>query len=78
MAEDRPTKKISGTGEIGEGHLPVHREKASGGETMNETAAMFESWLRGTIEAQPYRAALIALGIGWLLGQVAPTSIVKP
>jgi hypothetical protein len=69
MAEDRPTKKLSGTGEIDEGHLPVQREKAAGGETMNETAAMFESWLRGTIEAQPYRAALIALGIGWLLGR---------
>jgi hypothetical protein len=47
MAEDRPTKNLSGTGEIGEGHLPVQREKAAGGETMNETAAMFESWLLG-------------------------------
>ena len=69
MAEDRPTKNLSGTGEITRAICLIQREKAAGGETMNETAAMFESWLRGTIEAQPYRAALIALGIGWLLGR---------
>jgi hypothetical protein len=35
-----------------------------------DTAASFEKWLRGTIETQPYTTALIAVGIGWLLGRM--------
>ena len=30
----------------------------------------FEQWLRNTIETQPYTSALVALGIGWLLGRI--------
>ena len=33
------------------------------------TAGSFEKALRNTIENQPYTAAAIALGIGWLLGR---------
>ena len=33
------------------------------------TAGSFEKALRNTIENQPYTAAVIALGIGWLLGR---------
>jgi uncharacterized protein YjbJ (UPF0337 family) len=34
------------------------------------TAVSFDRWLSNTIEAQPYTAALVALGIGWLLGRM--------
>jgi hypothetical protein len=29
-----------------------------------------DRWLRHTIETQPYTSALVALGIGWLLGRL--------
>lgn len=35
-----------------------------------DTATTFEKWLRGTIETQPYTTALIAVGIGWVLGRM--------
>lgn len=34
-----------------------------------DTAATFDKWLRKTIETQPYTTAIVALGIGWLLGR---------
>ena len=34
------------------------------------TAATFDKWLRNTIETQPYTTAIVALGIGWLLGRM--------
>jgi uncharacterized protein YjbJ (UPF0337 family) len=34
------------------------------------TASSFEKLLRNTIETQPYTSALVALGIGWLLGRM--------
>lgn len=34
------------------------------------TAASFEKVLRNTIETQPYTSAMVALGIGWLLGRL--------
>ena len=34
-----------------------------------DTAASINDWLRHTIETQPYMTALVALGIGWLLGR---------
>jgi uncharacterized protein YjbJ (UPF0337 family) len=39
-------------------------------ETARETASGFEKTLRHTIEAQPYTSALVAVGIGWLLGRL--------
>jgi uncharacterized protein YjbJ (UPF0337 family) len=39
-------------------------------DTARETASSFEKALRHTIEAQPYTSALVALGIGWLLGRM--------
>jgi uncharacterized protein YjbJ (UPF0337 family) len=30
----------------------------------------FQKWLRSTIEAKPHTSALVALGIGWLLGRM--------
>jgi len=30
----------------------------------------FDQWLRNMIETQPYTSALVALGVGWLLGRV--------
>ncbi len=35
-----------------------------------KTAGSFEQAIRNTIENQPYTAAAIALGIGWLLGRM--------
>ena len=35
-----------------------------------DTARGFEKALRRTIETQPYTSALVALGIGWLLGRM--------
>lgn len=35
-----------------------------------QTAGTLEEALRNTIETQPYMAAAIALGIGWLLGRM--------
>jgi hypothetical protein len=35
-----------------------------------KTAGSFEQAIRKTIETQPYTAAAIALGIGWLLGRM--------
>jgi uncharacterized protein YjbJ (UPF0337 family) len=39
-------------------------------ETARETASSFEKPLRHTIETQPYTSALVAVGIGWLLGRL--------
>lgn len=39
-------------------------------DAAKQTAATFDSWLRNTIETQPYTAATVALGIGWLLGRL--------
>ncbi len=35
-----------------------------------DSAASLDSWLRNTIETQPYTSAMVALGIGWLLGRM--------
>ena len=35
-----------------------------------DTAATLEQWLRRTIETRPYTTAIIAVGIGWLLGRM--------
>jgi uncharacterized protein YjbJ (UPF0337 family) len=39
-------------------------------DSARESAATFDRWLRHTIETQPYTTALIAVGIGWLLGRM--------
>jgi uncharacterized protein YjbJ (UPF0337 family) len=39
-------------------------------DAAREAAVTFDKWLRNTIEAQPYTAAMVALGIGWLLGRM--------
>jgi len=39
-------------------------------EVARDTAATFDKWLRRSIETQPYTAAMVALGIGWLLGRM--------
>jgi ElaB/YqjD/DUF883 family membrane-anchored ribosome-binding protein len=38
--------------------------------TTQETVVTLDEWLRDAIEAQPYRTAIVALGIGWLLGRL--------
>jgi uncharacterized protein YjbJ (UPF0337 family) len=39
-------------------------------DTARDTAGTLDSWLRHTIETQPYTTAIVALGIGWLLGRL--------
>ncbi len=39
-------------------------------DTAREQATNLDRWLRHNIETQPYTSALIALGIGWLLGRM--------
>jgi uncharacterized protein YjbJ (UPF0337 family) len=39
-------------------------------DTAQDTASSVDSWLRETIETQPYTTAIVALGIGWLLGRL--------
>jgi len=35
-----------------------------------DSAASLEKWLRHTIESQPCTAALVVMGVGWLLGRM--------
>lgn len=37
---------------------------------VRDSAASLEKWLRHSIETQPYTTALVAVGIGWLLGRM--------
>ena len=39
-------------------------------DTARQTATTLDGWLRHNIETQPYTSALIAFGIGWLLGRM--------
>jgi uncharacterized protein YjbJ (UPF0337 family) len=39
-------------------------------DAARDTAATLDKWLRTTIETQPYTTAIVALGIGWLLGRM--------
>jgi uncharacterized protein YjbJ (UPF0337 family) len=39
-------------------------------DAARDTAVSFDKWLRTTIETQPYTTAIVALGIGWLLGRL--------
>jgi uncharacterized protein YjbJ (UPF0337 family) len=39
-------------------------------DVARDTAVTFDKWLRSMIETQPYTAAMVALGIGWLLGRM--------
>jgi uncharacterized protein YjbJ (UPF0337 family) len=41
-----------------------------GADVARETAGNLDAWLRNTIETQPYTSAIVALGIGWLLGRM--------
>jgi uncharacterized protein YjbJ (UPF0337 family) len=38
--------------------------------TARDSTAALEKWLRRTIETQPYTTAIVAVGIGWLLGRM--------
>lgn len=39
-------------------------------DAARQTASSFNGWLRTTVETQPYTAAIVAMGIGWLLGRM--------
>lgn len=41
-----------------------------GADKARQAVTTVDSVLRETIETQPYTAALVALGIGWLLGRL--------
>jgi uncharacterized protein YjbJ (UPF0337 family) len=47
------------------------RDSAADAAAMaRDTATSTEKWLRKTIETQPYTTALVAIGLGWLLGRM--------
>jgi uncharacterized protein YjbJ (UPF0337 family) len=39
-------------------------------DAARQTATTLDAWLRHSIETQPYTTAVVALGIGWLLGRL--------
>lgn len=39
-------------------------------DAARQTASSLNDWVRNTVETQPYTAAVVALGIGWLLGRL--------
>lgn len=39
-------------------------------DAVSNSAVSFEKWFRHTIETQPYTTAIVAVGIGWLLGRL--------
>ena len=39
-------------------------------DVARDAANTFDKWLRGQIETQPYTTAIVAVGIGWLLGRM--------
>ena len=39
-------------------------------DVARQTATTLDAWLRNSIETQPYTTAVVALGIGWLLGRM--------
>ena len=39
-------------------------------DAARQTATTLDAWLRNSIETQPYTTAVVALGIGWLLGRL--------
>ena len=52
------------------GHVgPYEIALAAVGGTVRQGAVDAEDYLRRTIEKRPYTVALVALGIGWLLGR---------
>ncbi len=44
--------------------------KGQTADVARQTATTLDSWLRNAIETQPYTTAVVALGIGWLLGRM--------
>jgi uncharacterized protein YjbJ (UPF0337 family) len=43
-------------------------------DVARQTATTLDDWLRNTVETRPYTSAIVALGIGWLLGRMRPRS----
>jgi uncharacterized protein YjbJ (UPF0337 family) len=39
-------------------------------DVARQTATTLDTWLRDANETQPYTTAIVALGIGWLLGRM--------
>ena len=39
-------------------------------DVARQTATTLDAWVRNQIETQPFRTAIVALGIGWLLGRM--------
>jgi uncharacterized protein YjbJ (UPF0337 family) len=61
-------KQVSGTAQELYGQARDAASEMTG--TARDTAYSFEKLLRNTIETQPYTSAIVAIGIGWLLGRM--------
>ena len=44
--------------------------RQTGDAARDDTVGNLDKWLRTTIETQPYTMAIVALGVGWLLGRM--------
>jgi uncharacterized protein YjbJ (UPF0337 family) len=55
------SNQVRGTAQDLYGHAAV---------TARDTATSLDAWFRETIETQPYTTAVVALGIGWLIGRL--------
>jgi hypothetical protein len=61
-------KQVSGAAQ--DMYCQAHDLASEAVGTARDTASSFGKLLRNTIQTQPYTAAFVALGIGWLLGRM--------
>jgi hypothetical protein len=72
MAESRLERSVRNLGgKVQEGVAGTAQDVYGQAADATRTgAANLDHWVRDAIETQPYKAALVALGIGWLLGRL--------
>jgi uncharacterized protein YjbJ (UPF0337 family) len=58
------------TGDVDAQRRGMADQVANAAQDAYGQAADATQWLRNTIETQPYTSAIVALGIGWLLGRM--------
>jgi hypothetical protein len=66
--KDRMANRAAGAAQDLYGQARDSAADAAG--AVGDSAASLEKWLRHTIETQPCTTALVAVGIGWLLGRM--------
>jgi uncharacterized protein YjbJ (UPF0337 family) len=62
--------KTRAEGAINEAAGAAQQLYGQSADMARQTATTLDSWFRNAIETQPYTTAVVALGIGWLLGRM--------